>query len=73
MVLLELLKEQPQLFPPPCSIIRILDTEQLDAIYAQNTVVKEAAKRRRPRMEDIKILEKELVEAKERNMRCNLR
>jgi len=49
----------PQFFPPPRPIIRTLDTEQLDAIDATRTTAKEAAKRRRPTMEEIKRLEKE--------------
>ena len=69
-----ILKEQnTQLFPPPRPIIRTLNTEQLDAMDAQRTVTKEAPKRKRATMEEIKKLERELSEAKERNMRCNLR
>jgi len=56
----------PQSFPPPRPIIRTLDTEQLDAIDASRTAAKEATKRRRPTMEEIKRLEKELSEANER-------
>ena len=67
-----ILQEQhPQLFPPPRPIIRTLDTDQLDTIDAQQTI-KEAAKRRRPTIEEIRRLEKELVE-EESNARNNLR
>ena len=69
-----ILKEHhSQQFPPPRPIIRKLDTEQFHAIDAQKTVVKEVPKRKRATMEEIKRLEKELVEAKERNMQCNFR
>jgi len=63
----------PQFFPPPRPIIRTLDTEHLDAIDATRNTAKEAAKRRRPTMEEIKRLEKELAEANERTMRCTLK
>ena len=69
-----ILKEQYlQIFPPTHPTIRTLDTEQLDAKDAQQTVIKEVARRRRPTMEEIRRLEKELVEANERNARNNLR
>ena len=45
----------------------------MDAIDAQRTGTKVAPKRKRAKMDEIKKLEKELSEAKERNMRCNLR
>jgi hypothetical protein len=68
------LKEtHPQFFPPPRPIIRTLDTEHLDAIDATRNTAKEAAKRRRPTMEEIKRLEKELAEPNERTMRCTLK
>jgi len=60
------------MFPPPRPIIGILEGEQLDAIDAQHTATKEV-QRKRATMEEIKRLERELVEAKERNQRCNLR
>ena len=61
------------MFPPPRPIIRTIDTENLDSLDAQKTATKEAPKRKRATMEEIKKLEKELIKAKERNMRCNLR
>ena len=68
-----ILKEQnPQFSPPPRPIIRTLDTEQLDAIYAQKENTKKALKRKRATLEGIKRLEKELSEANERTMRCSL-
>ena len=63
----------PQFFPPPRPIIRTLDTEQLDAIDATQTATKEAPKRRRSAMEEIKRLEKELSETNKRTIRCSLR
>ena len=61
------------MFPPPRPIIRTIDTENLDSLEAPKTATKEAPERKRATMGEIKKLEKELIEAKERNMRCNLR
>ena len=67
-----ILKEQnPHLFPPPRPSFAHSNTEQLDAIDAQQTATK--APRKRATMEEIRKLEKELIVAKERNMRWNLR
>ena len=45
----------------------------MDSIDATRTHTKEAPKRRRPTMEEIKRLEKELSEANEWTMCCSLR